>query len=846
MLPHRSLHGGIPVAAPCLALALLLFAPRASRAIAPPVPTPYAGPFLQVKDQQLFLGKVPFHNIGVTIPDLFDRFLHGDDASAARALQDAATEGALFVRAPGISSSAADLAVFDRSQQTWFAAFDRMLAAVAAAHLTLVPSLLYDRQILVDHARSSGDSAASVADLYRQGTAPNLFAMRYLQTVVSRYRLDSRILFWEIGSDLNAGADKGGASGFTSDSVAAFLKQAAAAIRSEDHRHLICSGDGDLPPDAYGRYEALRSGAPLPAGEEALDTFAQYAQMFSLLNPAGIDIASTQVRPPVEERRWLVSMPDHSLETPWIQLAAAMAHKPLFVASFGQPVRSQTGEVAAPWMLDFMRRMQAEGSPLSAIMSWEPGPGAGSAPTMAMSVAGTPRMVVALKVANAVIANAVARSITIPVGPPLAATDQAVELDRLRTLTLQLHAASAALMSKRRVLLGHSLGGATNETGVVIVTPGQEEPWFTVRDAALMLGSDFVASNELAGWVKLIASRENGAAALQVAAGRTVPPYAIPDRILPDGSAAWFPAQTSAEQKQPPAGSAFFFLRIVSYYMTALGRPSEFTAPFNASWGRSTLAAICSRAFNSVAADPKSGLVVGDSGSPRPDWGYSASTLKTGLLLMPSLLRYEAALDLAKMADAAGQDDAATAYQNTAAQIKASLSGAFYLPLAEAGGKPAGMLLSATVTGRKEDVWAEAFAVWLHALPPDTEAAVAWHLADECKLPGGVVSNGMVRALPPSGPYGGTWEQSAAAPGTAENGGYWAIPVGWLVTAVEEVDASEAVSILTAFSDAVSKGVKQGAPYEWVNADQTITHGPLYAASLAQPSSALEQAFPQP
>ena len=58
--------------------------------------------FLKIEAHtQLMLGKVTYRNVGVNMPDLFEKFLNGDEAGATRALSDARAAGVHFVRCWG-------------------------------------------------------------------------------------------------------------------------------------------------------------------------------------------------------------------------------------------------------------------------------------------------------------------------------------------------------------------------------------------------------------------------------------------------------------------------------------------------------------------------------------------------------------------------------------------------------------------------------------------------------------------------------------------------------------------------------------------------------------------------
>src|SRR5437016_3738695 len=67
-----------------------------------PVPAKVAPrTFLTAKGTHLRMGPAIFENVGVNIPDLFERFLNGDDASAIKSLGDAKAQGVQLVRCWG-------------------------------------------------------------------------------------------------------------------------------------------------------------------------------------------------------------------------------------------------------------------------------------------------------------------------------------------------------------------------------------------------------------------------------------------------------------------------------------------------------------------------------------------------------------------------------------------------------------------------------------------------------------------------------------------------------------------------------------------------------------------------
>src|SRR5579871_1590749 len=212
--------------------------------------------FLQVRDQQLFLGQLPFRNVGANIPDLFERFLRGDDAGATQALSDARAAGVRCVRFAGMPRAANTARTFATDQARWLNAWDRMLTAANSHELALIPSLLYDVRTLSEVAAGTSGTV-NAADSLDADTPANRLAVAYVTAIVTRYRNDPRILFWEIGNEINLLAARNSTDAAPSpstlsisDRVRAFLSQMASLIHRLDKRHPVTSGNGDLPTDA--------------------------------------------------------------------------------------------------------------------------------------------------------------------------------------------------------------------------------------------------------------------------------------------------------------------------------------------------------------------------------------------------------------------------------------------------------------------------------------------------------------------------------------------------------------------------------------------------------------------
>jgi len=355
-------------------------------------------------------------------------------------------------------------------------------------------------------------------------------------------------------------------------------------------------------------------------------------------------------------------------------------------------------------------------------------------------------------------------------------------------------------------------GVGKNQTGFVLRVPGGTQtyyPAFWIRDAAMMLGADLVPADEVEGWIRLVTSTQPDRA-IDFPHGLHIPPRSIPDHVTLRGEACWFPGAYADQGVGdfgflPPADDAFYFIQMVDEHSRLTGRPPAWSV------GKRTALEAAVGAFDSVEVEDSSQLVIGSSepGKGRVDWGFCDSITKTGKFLMPSLLRWQAVRRLARLCEWAGDAAGAARFRSLSAQITESIADTFWVP----GHK---LLISATGIGRKDDVWASAFAVAIGALPKAVERVVSQNLVELC-IAGGTVREGQVRHLPPTGDFGGYWEQAKSGRDTYQNGGFWATPLGWLAVGVSKVDQNAAHQLVQDFVAHVRRERAQGAPFEWTN-----------------------------
>ena len=405
------------------------------------------------------------------------------------------------------------------------------------------------------------------------------------------------------------------------------------------------------------------------------------------------------------------------------------------------------------------------------------------------------------------------------------------DLAYLRTVSAEVIAASKVSAK------GEIKGGPKNETGFDLRVPGGTQnyyPAFWIRDAAMMLGGDFVPASEIEGWIRLIAKVQARSKDIPFPHGMIVPPYSIPDHITLHGEACWYPG-AYAEQGDghygllPPADDAFFYIGMIYEQ----GRAAKSTDFLRALLKDMTVAESAREAFNSVEVDKATGLVKCDPVRTRVDWGFCDSIRKTGLCLMPSLLRYRAALQMLAISIALDDSPRADWYATQIRLLKGSIVAKFL----ESPSEDEALLWSATEVGRQEDIWAASFALTLGVFPAETENRIARRMLRLYKE-GKITAEGQVRHLV-TGTY---WEQATSTKDTYQNGGFWGTATGWLAVALSKVDRGSAERLVHEYVMHIRARRAEGAPFEWINpATKQYVNG-NYASSAGLVYVTLKQA----
>jgi hypothetical protein len=435
---------------------------------------------------------------------------------------------------------------------------------------------------------------------------------------------------------------------------------------------------------------------------------------------------------------------------------------------------------------------------------------------------------------------------------PLAARERGPVLNRADEAFLKDQA--RRVVDSARLAKGGSSGKWRNSTPYDLHVPGGNMgyPAFWVRDSIMMLGGDFISQAELEGWIRLIVSTLRGPREWTVRPGVVVPPYAVPDHVNFDGLPIFYPGNYETGDKQggppwgkyPPLDDHFYFITAVYEHWRMTGSPALFKSRMKTTFSEERLADLCEKIYRVAPADPAGGMITaGDVEKENAkDWGFSDAESKSGKLLFPTVLKFQAAGRLARLFDAAGEPAKARIYRDDAARIKAAIPNVFF-HAAPGGGE--GWLHSATEVGNQPDVWGSALAVSCGAVEGAIARSVALALARSWREKTGVRA-GCVRQILTSDTLNqGGWQISIAKTGTYQNGGYWGTPSGWAIAAIATIDPSAAAGMARDFVRYWQAHMRPDGTteaWEWSNPDTGESNNPLYVATIALPYLSLKEA----
>jgi hypothetical protein len=360
----------------------------------------------------------------------------------------------------------------------------------------------------------------------------------------------------------------------------------------------------------------------------------------------------------------------------------------------------------------------------------------------------------------------------------------------------------------------------SNNTGGTLIRPGGRNsyPAFWIRDYAMSLDGGFVTQKEQLHLLLLTAATQSDR--FQTTKwGTFIPQGAIADHIrIDDSKPIYFPGTYDFEEqgetkwgRQPPFCDAFYFIHMVWYYAIQEKNESILLQIVD---GVSIIERL-EWAFNSVPSAAKSPLVSVNEENRGVDFGFRDAIYMTGDLCFSSILKYQAAKELAEIFQKVGQANRYAHYKNCARSLKKLIPATFLTR--------SGLLKASTGISSQNDVWSTSFGAYLGILT-NRQAAKASAALNEAYLKGHLSWKGNIRHVLKSDDFDATnvWERSLVKKNTYQNGAYWGTPVGWVAQLMAKTETQNARKLVKEYIQELRdgdfrKGEKYGSPWECFN-----------------------------
>ncbi|MBS1724338.1 MAG: hypothetical protein JSS66_15455 [Armatimonadetes bacterium] len=369
--------------------------------------------------------------------------------------------------------------------------------------------------------------------------------------------------------------------------------------------------------------------------------------------------------------------------------------------------------------------------------------------------------------------------------------------------------------------------------GFPVVTPGGAYPALWIRDFSMAVGSGMLGADQIQKHLRLIAQSQNGAKSRTLKSGGVIPPFAIPDHVNYDGGPVFYPGTYSSGEDQggepwgvlPPVDDHYEFVHIAH----TLWRIKKSASFLFEEIGCMTLIERLEKAIDAPTTDPKTGLVVTTEAARAVGFGFCDGIVLTGSLLFPSLLRHRALGETQALCKAAKRP---FLWAGEREAIRANLIPTFQRD---------GWLMAATGIGRQPDVWGTAFAVHSGVVTGAARWKAVAALVEAVKK-GTITYKGAVRHVPTDLDFSAdtAWEKTVGIPRNRyQNGAYWHVPTGWLVSAISSSEPKLARALLKDMIDHVTSEGQLGAPWECLHPDGDYRQNPVYLASVTLPYEVL-------
>lgn len=259
--------------------------------------------FLARRGTELLMDGKPFRCVSVNKFDLALQFLRGGEEreKAVQAIHEIRAHGFRAVRFGAIGFYPKDMDLWPADE--YWKRMDDLVSTAKGAGLKLIPVLVWNTYLFPDMANETVQDMMTNKD-----SRSRQFVDLYFYQMVTRYKDEPTILFWDLWSELNLGADlefmrpygfsdlnpvQLGAArtrlrrdNYTTKQMIPFLRDLAMLVKAHDPNHLISSGHAC--PRPASQHLRVKEGR----GDWTEDSQAEAETYIRNTHPDPIDIIS--------------------------------------------------------------------------------------------------------------------------------------------------------------------------------------------------------------------------------------------------------------------------------------------------------------------------------------------------------------------------------------------------------------------------------------------------------------------------------------------------------------------------------------------------------------------------
>jgi hypothetical protein len=391
--------------------------------------------------------------------------------------------------------------------------------------------------------------------------------------------------------------------------------------------------------------------------------------------------------------------------------------------------------------------------------------------------------------------------------------------------------------------------GRPNTLGFAAIRPGGRAcyPAIWVQDFTMTYACGLVPRETGLSHLRCILGRQNGPRPRELAGGARIPAFAVPDHVNLDGSAVFFPGTYDPGDAQggepwglrPPLNNPFDCIWLA--WMLAREGPDGAAVLRSRIEGLSLIERL-QAAFDAIGPEEHTGLAVTSAEARAVGFIFCDSIFMTGRLLTASLLRWRAAGHLRDLYALLGPSDRDADLAGVQARIAEAV------PVVFAPRPHRGWLRAATGVCGQDDVWGTLYALHLGILKGPTAERAREQVLSAVEA-GTILHEGAVRHVPTDGDASprSAWERTHTPGGRYQNGAYWHMPTGWLISALGRRAPQAARGVLADFVAHMRRhdfrrGPDCGAPWECIGPEREAWQNDTFLPSITMPLAVLAPA----